>query len=335
MTVGSQIRYTSQRRGVIPAVGEEVPVPLDGIYRRAVVFIVGLRKNERGEEAVTPIGTGFIVRWPGEEPDAPEFYYLVTAKHCIEREQGRTWVRIRVSETEVEDRPVPQWGTHPDHDVAIAPILRGNAYGWAVLGPSTVGSPTDFEPMQLGGRVYFIGLLQGIPRMAAIGLPMVRSGTLGAEHVEGVPVEVGPGTVFRYQAHLIDCRSFSGFSGAPCFIQSDRFMPDADGRVATRTMLLGLIMAHVEIPGLNGDRANAGVGVVAPVERIWEMLMSEDAVEDRRIRTALAREEAAQAEIPAQADSLSDQDSGLTRDQFLRDLTKVTRPVEPPDEGSS
>jgi hypothetical protein len=141
----------------------------------------------------------------------------------------------------------------------------------------------------LGDRVYFLGLL-ALPAargMAERNVPMVRSGTIGAMYQDEIPLEWPDGTIRKIQAHLIDCRSYGGFSGSPCFFQRDDQPTGMKEGVRTRgttTFLLGLISAHFDdftSPKTRGDIAelgsiripiNTGVGIVTPAERIVEVI---------------------------------------------------------------
>src|SRR6266540_440909 len=129
-------------------------------------------------------------------------------------------------------------------------------------------------------------------------IPMTRSGCVGALNVPNVPI--GPPENRRYvEAHLIDCRSYAGFSGSPCFVQRDmRRSPhydDESGRVDTETALLGVVSGHFDMWGtarLTGDLpmepgtvqvpVNTGVGVVTPAKAIKELMDMEELSEDRK-----------------------------------------------------
>jgi hypothetical protein len=92
-------------------------------------------------------------------------------------------------------------------------------------------------------------------------------------------------TVIYVRGHLIDCRSFGGFSGSPCFV---RFI-SASGKTERlgltypieSTLLLGMIGGHfdlasaVELPDQEESISvpvAAGIGVVYPADVITETL---------------------------------------------------------------
>ena len=153
----------------------------------------------------------------------------------------------------------------------------------------------------LGDRVYFMGLLSFLKESRDEITPMVRSGTIGRLNQKEVPVKWGS-THARITAHLIDCRSYGGFSGAPCFIQasvteyrdlSKEIPGGMKGNVVfEKTLLLGLVSGHFdqrERADVTGDdslevrtRVNSGVGLVTPVRFISEVLQMEELAASRQ-----------------------------------------------------
>jgi hypothetical protein len=147
-------------------------------------------------------------------------------------------------------------------------------------------------------------------------------------------VPIGPPDNRRYiEAHLIDCRSHGGFSGAPCFVQATvsnaggLFAPEMAG-ITHKTRLLGLISAHfddkdstrvseiesvVEIDVV-GQRINSGVGVVTPSERIVEALNMADVREEReRIEAEHVGADEEGATPDTDAPEIEAQDGGRAR----------------------
>jgi hypothetical protein len=156
----------------------------------------------------------------------------------------------------------------------------------------------------LGDQVYFVGLLANAESMVQENIPMVRSGTLGRRYQERVPLKHGDGRVSFHQAHLIDCRSYAGFSGSPCFAEFKAPMRQGQPGVFIAGMsavpeirCIGLISGHWEDlakaqvsldfaddPLAKGIRVpvNTGVGIVTPIEKVRECLMDEDLVTARQ-----------------------------------------------------
>jgi hypothetical protein len=277
-------------------------LPLTYDYLLAVTFIVAERETENGERRPTPIGTGFVVSFPSVEVPGLRFEYVVTASHVVQAET-ETWARFRKRPPQagVHDLPIHGWVDHPKADVSLAPLRGHGPPGLHLkhipanmfLGPGT--KPIGAFP---GERVYFLGLLP-FGSLGDQNVPMVRSGTLGAWGVEDVLI--GPDqNRRRVTAHLIDCRSYAGFSGSPCFIQADVQTPAVyDGitaRMQHETYLVGLVNGHFDLWGKTrsiGDlpiedgsieaQVNSGVGVVTPVHMINETYDMEELAEARQL----------------------------------------------------
>lgn len=324
-------------------------MPLVDSYPWSVVFVVAPRTVETGLVRNVPIGTGFLVSCPAEFSEDLLHQYVVTASHVV-IDGSPTKVRLKTDDHSFVDVDVPQWIHHHEADVAIAPLripptpraqrlitvsvevgtfLRAD---WRILGSSGTWD------LELGERVYFIGLFDRFGSMGDRNIPMTRSGTLGALNVPNVPI--GPPENRRYvEAHLIDCRSYAGFSGSPCFVQRDMFrrstflddgypVDDESGRVGTDTALLGIVSGHFDMwdtARLVGDLPleagsvevpqNIGVGVVTPAKAIKELMDMPELSDDRKRveREAAAREAADEGATLDSAESEFERFENLTR----------------------
>lgn len=286
---------------------------LRGGFGRVVAFLIGTRTPDVGEARATPIGTGFFlgVRTPADPPSKRAFtLYMVTAAHVV-RAERETAARLRRLDGSLHDHVIPaqSWNYHDSADVAVVPLELDETeqpFDIAVMpvpdffpagaGGRHPGRRVSNRPM-LGDNVYFIGLFALIPAMGERNLPLVRSGTLAALAQEDVPLRLPDDTVLRQTAHLIDCRSYRGFSGSPCLIQFPRDPSlGGVGRPHEETELLGLISGHfddqvtadltgeIASMGTVGVAVSVGVGVVTPVDAIEELLYREDVKEDRSER---------------------------------------------------
>lgn len=347
--------YGLSRRpgGILPAIGDRI-VPLDWQYPFTVAFILAPRMNDEGIYINKPIGTGFFVhmhRRIGNRYDLGHYVYLVTAAHVVRQDQDQTLVRMNKrgpspysGKEGVEDVPISRWFFHDDigRDVAAAPVrLSPDDYVF-----KSVGAPRPNRPRQpgkirlgigewasLGDSVYYIGLLRHVHEMGKQNIPLVRSGTLGAMWQDRIPVRLADGTKIYITAHLIDCYSFGGFSGSPCFIYREKMegrrrLPDRGGlsllgrdaeRVVTaedfevkgELTLFGMLGGHFpttmrrkvlhEEPGYEPEEVgtveipeNSGVGIVVPGEFIGELIYREDFVRDREERRKCAEKKLAE-----------------------------------------
>ena len=314
------------RRRRIRGVGD-AEIPLNETVPKCVTFIVAERDLDAGGIAKKPIGTGFIVEFTQE---GVEFRYIVTAAHCVQAED-KTWVRIPISETETDDFIVHDWVFHPTEDIAVTPFdqTSGPWRSW----PMRAAADNWDRPPSLGDRVYFLGLMRGVPEMENRNIPIVRSGTIAALYQDKVPVKRAPDLTVEYRAHLIDTRSYAGFSGSPCFIQFEEWRTKdiPGGKVlapGSTTLLFGLVMAHIEIPGEEGDRSNSGVAVVVPVEKIKETLDMEELAEDRKDSVEAYKKK--RAEDGAVLDSIGDKAFSAKKFQdALRTVSRRVKPSEP------
>lgn len=334
----------------------EPEMPLSDRYPRGVTFIGRWAPTTSGpvEEAVD--GTGFLVGVPGP---GQVHLYVVTAAHVVAG-VDHSFVRMRTRLDRrmraVGDLRVPRWFFHPDKskDVAVAPLSLplDHDMDWTVL-EDFIDDPSWREDhwlqqggpeLLLGDRVYFIGLLSGIDAMREGLIPVVRAGTLARRLQKGCPVWDARKRETRHiTAHLIDCRSFGGFSGSPCYFQQSRagWIPDPDlpggGGIGEKswTGLLGMIGGHYDAwkeiesggqanPYLRST-VNTGVGYVIPAEYIREALNVKELSE---MRSDSDRAKAASSERGATMDTAHSEESEYAR---FEDLTKKLVQVPKPE----
>lgn len=344
----------------IRAIGEP-PMPLPQTYTNGVVFI---GRKPVGKPAKI-IATGFLVvvpDWHG---------YIVTAAHVVEGVDD-TFVRIRMEDGSFRDEPVPDWIPHGKHDVAVAPIDPPEGHDLIATGIDQFidwpGAFEEFGEIELGDHVYFIGLLGKVKAMTERNVPIVRTGFLAALMQENIPVKRPREAIKLITAHLIDCRSFSGFSGSPAYIQKGRTRwvrgPEGVAGITQEyeTHLLGLIGGHfddwastktrtamteAEEDDADNDeayevtedvkaRVSTGIGYVIPAEFITETLLKKELVEMRQRKEA--EQEAAEART--EAENAAEEDSIRLSDdaEFERfeDLArKLANTPKPKPEGDS
>ncbi len=238
------------------------------------------------------LGTGFIVAVPAGETEAEGDYALVvTASHVV-RSSTATFVTVRAHGGEIVDLTVADWIFHPTEDIAVASVNADPAKYDIVAVPEKIFVDKSEHKPVLGEDLYFVGLLGQIETMGQANTPMVRTGTLGALYQQDVPMIEPPNTRRALQGHLIDCRSFGGFSGSPCFMHLMRSTGETKNfglrYPETYSVLLGMVGGHFDhrtsvlLPDASGKLSiptSAGVGVVYPAEIIRETLelaMSED-----------------------------------------------------------
>jgi hypothetical protein len=125
-------------------------------------------------------------------------------------------------------------------------------------------------------------------------IPMVRTGAIGALYQADIPMRLTDGTLLKVHGHLIDCQSFGGFSGSPCFTRYISGSGKTEGLSLPypieSTLLLGMVGGHFDLQasvGLPEGAGNvkvpvaAGVAVVYPAETIREVLDTEELAQER------------------------------------------------------
>jgi hypothetical protein len=149
-----------------------------------------------------------------------------------------------------------------------------------------------------GSLIYYVGILLPVDRV------MARSGTIGALDQEGLPLK-RIHQDYDYTAHLVDCRSYTGFSGSPCFVDLPYASlkpvkppipyPEELGPLAELHhlgMLCGMFTAHLTDEGDDGTVSRYGVGVMLRSKEIGEALLTDDLRKDRAEKDAAAADEA-------------------------------------------
>lgn len=324
-------------------------MPLNDSYPLAVTFITGWRRQADGTTKLEPIGTGFVLHVPTRYRDV-YFEYVVTALHVVEGEV-ETFARIRTRDGGTKDLPVHDWVAHSSADVAIAPFIAAGETDLHLLHVPSASlrwpDVLEWHP-DLGDRIYFLGLLSlGDATRSLIkrNVPMVRSGTIGAMYQDDIPLEWPDGSTRFVQAHLIDCRSYAGFSGSPCFFQRDDQPTGVQEGVPTRgthTWLFGLISGHFDhyksaklrgsIVGTGDVRAaiNTGVGIVTPAEKIVEVLKM-DELQDERER--VENERANRPQEGATLDTLDTESEFERFEELARKLVNTPKPDKAEEPG--
>jgi hypothetical protein len=281
-------------------------VALGESYVKSVAFIGGTRI---GSPAISELqGTAFIVAVPSAVPDAAH-YYVVTAAHVV-RPCSSTFIRFVAPDGSIDDLPVHEWVYHATEDVAVTPLALEKPYD-VFSGPIDrfVGAAEVERPPEPGDNVFFVGLVGQVPSMGDRNVPMVRGGVIGALYQDGIPMGLPDGNVIHVHGHLIDCRSFGGFSGSPCFVRyiSGQGKTERLGLTypVESTLLLGMIGGHfdlkssVALPDQEAKvkvPAAAGIAVVYTAETIRELLDEEELMTARIEDDERAKREAAERE---------------------------------------
>jgi hypothetical protein len=230
------------------------------------------------------IGTAFFIQVPSEAVPERVYLYLVTAHQVLE-DQNK--VEMEVPHPGLDGLlsspvTVKNW-TQPlkQVDLAVAPL----AHSISLMGIRLDTQVLPDRPRLLfpGSTVYYVGVLVPIDRT------MARSGTIGALSQTGLDL-----SGYNYPAHLVDCRSYEGFSGSPCFgevplaglspVEPPYPMPDGMGPVGDMHylgLLCGMFTAHLKRDGDGDAVSRFGVGVMLRSEEIRKALMTDELRKER------------------------------------------------------
>lgn len=297
-----------------------------------------------------PIGTCFVVQRIDPEMPSRSDFYMVTARHVVKRPNGENkpdlWVRFReYGGRQVEDWAESRWLAHDDEeiDLAVAPFPNERRkFRIGSLRMDTLSFDQNLAGAELGANVFYVGLLEPADQMGADGVAMVRSGTLGAYRQLIKP----KGAPKPYIAHVIDCRSYGGFSGSPVFLQKDLPLRNSreleeirasDPRYANierightihGTWLLGVLIIHYSDDNAADLASNMGLGIVVPSFQIEHLLSHRDCEAERVTEREI---ETKRAPKPRAEEASADSAEPYTEDKFLGDLRKVSKPGALPD----
>lgn len=267
---------------------------LGEFYSKSVVLISGAIDVGVGSEDAPLRGTGFLTMIPSVDPHLG-FTYVVTAAHVV-RPFCSTFIKLLRRDGTVADLPVSRWVFHATEDIAVGTFEKADLdYDhYYVAVKEFVGADADRGEPGPGDDVFFAGLLAQVPSMGAKNIPMVRKGSIGALDQDEIPMRMPGDTFIRAHGHLIDCQSFGGFSGSPCFVRYVSGIEKTPNMGLTTeirsTLLLGMVGGHfdqrfsVTLPDQEGKvdiPIASGVAVVYPAEAIRETLDVDTLVAER------------------------------------------------------
>jgi hypothetical protein len=234
------------------------------------------------------VGTGFCVTVPSEVHDSRLYGYILSAHHVI---HGRGDIEVEVPNPLDGGIPYPAikvigWRQPlPDVDLMLAPFppIDGGVSPALEVGIH-LHHGLDNRAL-LGAQLHYVGLLAPLDR------PMARSGTIGAINQIGIRHDGG----YMYPCHLVDCRSYGGFSGSPCFVEfpfptltpkppPDPISPPNEpvGRLRYVHLLCGMFTEHFDDEDPIRAVSRLGIGFMLPADLLYEGLMTPEARDERQ-----------------------------------------------------
>lgn len=275
------------------------------------------------------IGTGFLMTVRGEQNPSNIWPYVVTADHVI-RDESTIYVAAPNPNGNgelYEPELITDWHQpDPKLDLVAAPWPFKPKTPYSSIPMENELYPLGDERISLlGSPVHYVGYFAPAERM------MVRAGTFGAIDAEGIAHAEGFG--YEYDCHLIDCRSYGGFSGSPCFVELLFVMREPDVKEEVfipryRALMVGMFTEHYDDsdnPDLNPDAAvsRTGVGVMVRGEDIKRALLSDHFVRDRAQREAALA--AKSGPTTPRAARVAERDSIEATKKLLGDVLRVTK----------
>jgi hypothetical protein len=238
------------------------------------------------------LGSGSIIAVESEAVPGLRWPYVVTAHHVIE---NQVEIALEVPDPLTHGamfEPIPCGGWYQpllDVDLTIAPFPQALVPRYQNLHLDKHFVP-EGRVVPLGGQIFYLGVF------APLNVPMCRPANLGALDI---PIDKEG---YTYRADLVDCRSYKGFSGSPCFSTIEYAVLDeplpampeqvqrADGttpqlgQVAHLASFCGIFTAHYSDEVLaEGVVSRYGVGVMLPCDYVRDALMTDDAAAERRL----------------------------------------------------
>jgi len=272
-------------------------VLIDDQWRKCATFLlVEGRDPETGVLGKHLFGSGFFVTVWGDDKSSAAIY-LVTAQHLLDKSEddGPLFVRMNSGAGQVDfEAPQAKWTRHPSTDVAAIRVPIPPDPGFKSIDFSGLLSDqlvVDHK-VGVGDEVFFAGLFSEHPGRQRV-QPIIRFGNISMMPVD--PIKTPDLRVAsEIDAYLVEARSWGGHSGSPAFIYypSDRSGNSITVNKELPVYLLGLVHGHYEIASdvaYKGDilgsgkvPINAGMAAVVPSQKIIDVLMDDELVQDRR-----------------------------------------------------
>lgn len=281
------------------------------------------------------IASGFLASLKSETYPQRHYSYVVTTAHTL-KNQPNTEIEIQSPSGDLYPRMrVTDWRQPLDGvDIAVAPFEKHPSTRFVDIHESLVPSER-FGGLPLGADIFYIGIL------TTHDVAMARKATIGALdvlNIHGFPV------------HLLDCRSYGGFSGSACWVrvgypvlipcdhpelhESERAAPI--GYVAYRVFLAGMFKAHLTTTDDDEDGAVNRYGVASMIrgQEIRDALMSDELKQDRKKKDQENPPDPPPEFTDASRSEPHDMDERVKIDMEPEDALKKllgTPPVKPPE----
>jgi hypothetical protein len=250
-----------------------------------------------------PLGTAFALTVPSSGQFSTTASYLVTARHVVvgaSQRSQRASITIRVNMSDGGTRAIrtslSDWFFHPTDtaaDIAVLPLrLATPPYDLRHIHGSMAATPEviEREGVGVGDEIFAVGLFvnhAGRKRNT----PILRTGNIAMMNAEPIATPAGDEEVI-----LIEARSIGGLSGSPAFVNTSGVR---QGKVVTGeedcVFWLGVVTGHWEGEleadvAVQDNRVNRGIGIVAPAQKVLEVIAQDALIARRKEAEASWRE---------------------------------------------
>jgi hypothetical protein len=325
-------------------------VRLSDDVRKCVVFLGWQQPGPIETAPIDPRGTGFFISggtaFPGHQ-------FLATDRHVAEGLEPPFVIRINkkgggAGLVHIERREDIEWCVHPDRtvDLAVAPVsVPGWADACAINAAGMHQDLADIADVGAGDPVCVVGLfhlLYGERR----NLPVTHVGHVALlPGDEPIPVDGGV-----CEGYLVQANAISGCSGSPVFAVRQQRLSIAKHEILgmhPKSTMLGVWRSSWKVAGAkiisvgshdDGDmggesRAPLGMGVVTPLQKLIDILWSDDMKRaSERFRKKEIEKRSATADfLPGEARQTKKSENPSHKEDFNRLLKSAAQKRERED----
>jgi len=274
--------------------------------------------------------------------------YAVTNRHVVDHRATTIRLNTQDGGFDVLETPDDGWFRHPDgDDIAVCPIgLDSNIHKFTSVSIKFMLTREILDRYKIGpgDEACFVGRFvnhEGKQRNT----PTLRFGNLAMMPWEPLVAETG----LKQESYLVEARSLPGYSGSPVFVYDNPVYPRPEEQTPLNPAnhmwgpyLLGIDWCHLyrwaEVVGADKRtpvepsmwvKENTGMMGVIPAWKLIDILQMEEIAMGRREAEQRWLDDNQKASEGVSLDNAAQDNGVFTKDNFLRDLRRVTRRVEP------
>jgi hypothetical protein len=303
------------------------------------VCFLGVHRHKGSRGVFEPIGTAFLVAVGDHRVKQNATYYLVTARHILDKAAGKGGLYARMNDRVGGFEYVRlhgTWARSETADVAAIPFAvqgKRDYYGdnldklpYWLLHQEQWATDEKLAALQIcpSDEIAVTGLFV-THKGDGKNLPIIRGGTIAAMPDPSEPIQTDDG--LRAPGYLVEVHSSGGLSGSPVLVMTETHR-QKDGTISQinpGTLLLGIVrggwqfdlqirakttkLLDVEFampPAIRDQMTelNRGIAIVTPIQELTALLDREDVKREREEQSAKERHEIAKIHGVADDDDL-------------------------------